>query len=206
MSNQPTQARWSDEAFRRFWHTMSEIYGASWFRENGERPNTEWQRGLSDLTYQRAHAAIGECREAGHDRPPNLSQFLRLAKGLRLNNGDETQAKRIAQRTPTPNKEYKAAVHATAQEFGATLTARTRRAVFMPGEGLSEYMSALSEAMAKGKSEAQFICDRLEANGWTMQAEARFVEQLRMLGMVGFMPSKAIQDETQRRLANAKQT
>lgn len=75
---------WTDEAFQRFWKRMGETFGKSWYEQNGPEPNTTWQASLLGMALDQVAFAIEHFRKSGDAFPPNLSQFIAVAKQLKI--------------------------------------------------------------------------------------------------------------------------
>lgn len=82
--SQETRAAWSDEAFRRFWKRMADVFGLRWYEQNGPEPTASWKNGLSQFPPALVmQALIGYETTTHSGYPPNLPQFLEEVRAAR---------------------------------------------------------------------------------------------------------------------------
>jgi hypothetical protein len=71
------QSAWSDEAYRRFWKRMGDVFGLRWYEQNGPEPTPSWKNGLQQHDIKHVMAAIMGFETRPHSGyPPNLPQFI----------------------------------------------------------------------------------------------------------------------------------
>lgn len=63
------------------WSRMSEMFGHTWLRDQGDEPNDTWIRGLSGLTAKQFGAGLVACRDSGKAFPPSLPEFRAMCLG-----------------------------------------------------------------------------------------------------------------------------
>lgn len=161
---------WTEEAMRRLWVRLGDIYGKRFFAEYGDTPNVTWAESIRRLSYEQAAAALETCRTIGDQYPPTLSQFIGRAKQ------SSAPYHKPYRGLPKPPSDP-----AVAERNRAQLRARSqsvlrpgRRSVMLPGESYAGYVIAKGKAVAEGVSETEFDLRRLEANGWTRERERDF--------------------------------
>jgi hypothetical protein len=57
-----------------------------------------------------------------------------------------------------------------------------KRSILLPRESKADYDLKLRQWMAEGKTETDFVSDRFERNGWTIENERKFRESARKIG------------------------
>lgn len=156
------QNQWSEVAYKRFWHTMGEIFGRPWYEQNGPEPTQVWMGSLRELSYDKAAAVLQHFRTSGDAFPPNLSQVIAKAREIKLRRYDEPKA------LPKP------ADTTVAEKCLSALRAMKdghRRNVFRPGESYNDYLTALGNS---GKTKQEFDRERLLLRGWTDADEEKY--------------------------------
>lgn len=153
---------WGDEAFRRWWFRMGEIFGKPWFAKHGPEAPALWRDALATLTLERGAEILTHYAHHGDDSPPNLGQVMQVSREI----GNRAQPTHRA--LPAP----KADAEAVASHV-EKLRAKTgmRRNIFRPGEGYTDYLAALQ---ASGKRLAEFDAERLVQCGWTPEHESEY--------------------------------
>jgi hypothetical protein len=80
----PSQNAWSDEAFKRFWKRMADIFGLRWYEQNGPEPTASWKNGISQFRIEDVMGAITGYETSGNSYyTPNLPQFLEEVRAAR---------------------------------------------------------------------------------------------------------------------------
>ena len=99
--SQQTQNVWSDEAFRRFWKRMGDVFGLRWYEHNGPEPTASWKNGLSHYEIEHVMAAIVGYETLPHGGfPPNLPQFITEVRSARERYKPASKALMAPARTP----------------------------------------------------------------------------------------------------------
>ena len=171
-----TQSQWTDLAYKRFWHTMGEIFGRPWYEQNGPEPTQVWMGSLRELSYDKAAAVLQHFRASGDAFPPNLSQVMSKAREIKLRRYDETPA--------LPKPVVNATVAEKCLSAMRALGKGHRRNVFRPGEGYNDYLTALQ---ASGKTKQQFDRERLLLRGWTDADEERYRAHAHVCGCGSYL-------------------
>jgi hypothetical protein len=83
MPSTAPQNGWTDEACRKWWFRMGEIFGKPWFEKNGPEPSQLWQQSLKRMPMEKAAAVLEHYRKAGQTFPPNMSEVVELSGLLR---------------------------------------------------------------------------------------------------------------------------
>lgn len=163
--------QWTEVAYKRFWHTMGEIFGRPWYEQNGPEPTQVWMGSLSGLSYDKAAAVLQHFRASGDAFPPNLSQVMAKAREIKLRR-DEPKA------LPKP------ANASVAEKCLSAMKAPKhghRRNVFRPGESYNDYLTALGES---GKTKHEFDRERLALRGWTDADEEQYRAHATVCGFI----------------------
>lgn len=142
---------WTDEAFRRWWKAMGQIFGRTWYDTHGPEPTELWKDSLSRLTLPRAGQIIEHYRTSGDTYPPNLSQVVNLTKTLAYPR--EPEPPRISRDAPTDSK-----VAEIAESIAEMKSGRKKTNAFLPGESLDDFLKASRES---GLSREAFIEKRI---------------------------------------------
>ena len=76
---------WTENAYNKFWAKMLGIYGKRWAEDHGAKINDTWREVLKRMPMGKVAATLNVCLEAGDAHPITLSQFVKRAKAIRLN-------------------------------------------------------------------------------------------------------------------------
>lgn len=80
-SRQSAQELQAGHPIWELWARMSEMFGHTWLRDQGDEPNDTWIRGLRDITAQQFGRGLTACRDSGSDFPPSLPKFRAMCLG-----------------------------------------------------------------------------------------------------------------------------
>ena len=150
MSTTPTTP-WTEDAYKRFWARMGEIFGTPWFSQNGPEVNASWRSSLAELSFDQAVSAIEHYRKSGDVYPPNLSAFMGSAKQFKKT----VDYKAL----PAPEKNMGIIIDAIAKM--KKQTSGGRRNVFLPGESWTDYQTAKHKAKQGGIRAEAFDASRM---------------------------------------------
>lgn len=162
--NEPLQAPrngWTEEAYRRFWERMSEIFGRPWSDIHGNEPTPTWRESLAEMSLKKAAAVLEHYRLSGDKFPPNLSEVMAQARAIRIGE----QVPFVALPYPAVSAEK---VSAAIGDMRVAI--KGRKSILKPGESFLDYQRALFES---GMKSADFERHRIAENSRRNDDEAR---------------------------------
>lgn len=171
---------WTDDAFKRWWHRMGQIFGRQWYEQHGPEANDAWKQSLREMSLPRAAAVLEHYRKSGDSFPPNLSQVVSVARTVRTETPTALPAPKQSEQTPRIVQRAVAKMRASSQEV--------KRSVLRPGESSGAYLAAKMRAADPVKFEAA----RLYANGWTGGMERSYRARCASVGFT--LPDRADAD------------
>jgi hypothetical protein len=159
---------WSNEAVKKWWFRMGEIFGTRWYEMHGPEASNLWQTSITAMSMDRAGAVIEHFRTCGQAHPPTMSEVVNVGRTLRT---PEKQSPRL----PRPEVDSKK-VEASIEQMRRS--GSQRRNKFLPGESTDDYQKAMRES---GLSAKEFEAQRLAKNGWAHENEIKHRDRLRQL-------------------------
>jgi len=143
---------WTEQAVKKWWYRMGEIFGTRWYEQNGPEASNLWQQSITEWTLKRGAAVIEHYRTSGLAHPPNMSEVVHTARTLRgVDAPEPIQHKQRVEYHPDVTQFVE-------QRLKLKKITKQYESVMLPGEGYGDYIKAMYES---GLGKAEFDKRRL---------------------------------------------